>query len=114
MPDKEVTLAEMDREISVLKTRYEDLSKDADQARVTQNTSPTVNVFLLSPAGAPVFKTTRDYIRLALAPAFSLVIGIGLAFFLDGLDVTVHTSGQAEEAMELPVLATLNERRRAR
>ena len=114
MPNDEVTLAEMDREIGVLQTRYENLSRDADQARVTQNTSPTVSVVLLSPAGPAVSKTTRDYVRLALAPAFSLVIGIGLAFFIDGLDVTVRTSGQAEEAIELPVLATLNERRRAR
>ena len=114
MPGQEVTLAEMDREISVLKTRYENLSKDADQARVTQNTSPTVSVVLLSPPGPAVSKSSRDYVRLALAPAFSLVVGIGLAFFIDGLDVTVRTSGQAEEAIELPVLATLNERRRAR
>ena len=114
MPNMEVTLAEMDREIGVLKQRYEALSKDSDQARVTQNTSPTVSVILLSPAGPGVSKTSRDYIRLALAPAFSLVIGIGLAFFIDGLDLTVRTSDQAEEAVELPVLATLNERRRSR
>jgi len=114
MPDDEVALAQMDREISVLQTRYENLSRDADQARVTQNTSPTVSVVLLSPAGPAVSKTSRDYVRLALAPAFSLVVGIGLAFFIDGLDVTVRTSGQAEEAIDLPVLATLNERRRAR
>jgi uncharacterized protein involved in exopolysaccharide biosynthesis len=114
MPDEVVTLANMDREIGVLKTRYETLSRDADQARVTQHTSPTVNVVLLSPAGRAVSKTSRDYIRFALAPAFSIVVGIGLAFFVDGLDLTVRTSGHAEEALDLPVLATLNERRRAR
>src|SRR5262249_10822748 len=60
MPDEVVTLANMDREIGVLKTRYETLSRDADQARVTQHTSPTVNVVLLSPAGRAVSKTSRD------------------------------------------------------
>jgi uncharacterized protein involved in exopolysaccharide biosynthesis len=114
MPDLQVKLAEMDREINVLKLRYEELSKSGDQARVTQNTTPRLNVVLLTPAGPAEFKTTRDYVRLALAPAFSLVIGIGLAFFIDGLDLTVRTSGQAEEAIELPVLATLNDRRRER
>jgi succinoglycan biosynthesis transport protein ExoP len=114
MPDKQIQLAVMDREIAVLKTRYENLSKDGDQARVTQNTSPTLSVVLLSPAGPASSKTSRDYVRLALAPVFSVVIGIGLAFFIDGLDVTLRTSGQAEEAIELPVLATLNDRRRPR
>lgn len=112
MPDLQVKLAEMDREISVLKSRYEELSKSGDQARVTENTTPRLNVVLLSPAGPAVSKTARDYVRLALAPAFSLVMGIGLAFFVDGLDLTVRTSGQAEAAIDLPVLATLNERRR--
>ncbi len=114
MPDKQVKLAVMDQEISVLRLRYEGLSKDGDLARVTQHTTPRVSVWLLSPAGPALSKTAKDYVRLALAPAFSLVIGIGLAFFVDGLDVTVRTSGQAEEAIELPVLATLNERRRVR
>jgi uncharacterized protein involved in exopolysaccharide biosynthesis len=112
MPDLQVKLAEMDREIEVLKARYEELSKSGDQARVTANTTPKLNVVLLSPAAPAVSKTARDYVRLALAPAFSLVIGIGLAFFVDGLDLPVRTSGQAEEAIDLPVLATLNERRR--
>ena len=114
MPDLQVQIATMDREINVLKARYEELSKSGDQARVTQNTTPRVNVVLLTPAGAAELKTARDYVRLALAPAFSLVIGIGLAFFVDGLDLTVRTSGQAEEAIDLPVLATLNDRRRER
>ena len=114
MPDLQVKLATMDREIGVLKTRYEELSKSGDMARVTENTTPRLNVVLLTPASPAVSKTARDYVRLALAPAFSLVIGIGLAFFVDGLDLTVRTSGQAEEAIELPVLATLNDRRRER
>lgn len=114
VPDQQVRLAEMDREIGVLRTRLENLSRVSDQARVTQHTTPTLSIVLMSPAGRATSKTTHDYVRLALAPMFSLVVGIGLAFFLDGLDLTVRTASQAEEALELPVLATLNERRRAR
>jgi polysaccharide biosynthesis transport protein len=112
MPDIETKIAEMDREIEVLRQRYQSLSQDADQARVTKNTSTTVSIVLLSPAGMGTSKTSRDYVRLALAPVFSLVIGIGLAFFLDGLDATVRTASQAEEAIDLPVLATIDDRRR--
>ncbi len=113
MPAKEIALEQMDREIGVLKERYRTLSEDSDKARVTEKVTPTINVVLLAPAGSAVSKTTRDWIRIVLAPAFSLVVGIGLAFFLDGLDVTVRTSGQAEDAIELPVLAALNDRRRS-
>jgi succinoglycan biosynthesis transport protein ExoP len=111
MPDKAKAVQEMDRQIAVLKVRYQDLMGKSDQAMVTEKTSPLVSVMLLSPAGAAVPKNTRDYVRLALAPAFSLVVGIGLAFFIDGLDLTVRTASQAEDAIELPVLASLADKR---
>jgi capsular polysaccharide biosynthesis protein len=52
-------------------------------------------------------------VRLGLAPAFSLVVGVGLAFFVDGLDLTIRTSPQAEEEVRLPVLAAIRERKRS-
>ena len=45
---------------------------------------------------------------------FQAVVGVGLAFFVDGLDLTVHTTGHAEEETRLPVLAAVGERRRRR
>jgi uncharacterized protein involved in exopolysaccharide biosynthesis len=112
MPDRETRLAQMDRRISLLKTRLEDIVGKSDAARVNERTSLQTSVFLLAPAGAAVPTRKLDLVRLALAPAFSLVVGIGLAFFLDGLDLTVRTAGHAEETVELPVLAAINERRR--
>lgn len=112
MPDKEMSLSEMDHRISVLKQRYTDLSRNSDQAQVIDKTTPSSNIVLLARAGNAAPSNARDYVRLALAPAFSIVVGIGIAFFLDGLDLTVRTAHHAEEAIELPVLATLVERRR--
>jgi len=112
MADKESQLSTLDRDISLLKARYEDLVRRSDQARLTDKTSVNLNLVLLSPAGPATPQNSRDYARLALAPAFSLVVGLGLAFFFDGIDVTVHSTGQAEEAAELPVLAAIRERRR--
>lgn len=110
MPGSRNSLDELDSEIKTLRVRYEELAKARDQSRITANTSQGRSVILLSPAGPARPVNTRDYVRLALAPAFSLVVGIGLAFFLDGLDLTVRTPSQAEEYLELPVLATLGER----
>ncbi len=112
MPDKEVRITELDRRIGALRLKYNDLVEKSAEARITEYTSEPLKVLLLAPAGPATPKTSRDYVRLSLAPAFSIVVGIGLAFFVDGLDLTVRTAGHAEEIGELPVLATLNERRK--
>jgi uncharacterized protein involved in exopolysaccharide biosynthesis len=112
MPDKETRLSEIDRQIGVLKEQYETLVKDRDLARMTEHTTAAITVLLLSPAGPATASNSRDYVRLALAPAFSIVVAVGLAFFLDGLDVTVRTARHAEEASAVPVLAAVRERRR--
>jgi capsular polysaccharide biosynthesis protein len=108
----EMAIGEMDRQLAESRRRLVDLGEKSDQAKITENTVPALIVYLLSPAGSPTARNTRDYVRLALAPAFSLVVGIGLAFFIDGLDLTVHTAGQAEAELELPVLAAISERRK--
>jgi uncharacterized protein involved in exopolysaccharide biosynthesis len=112
MPQKEMSLSEMDRQITVLRERYSQLIQYGDQARITQAMSKTVTVLVLTPAGPGRPTNSRDYVRLALAPAFSLVVGLGLAFFVDGLDTRVRTAGDAEAAAGLPVLASIGERRR--
>ena len=112
MPQKEMSLSEMDRQIAVLRGRYSQLIQYGDEARITQAMSKTVTVLVLAPAGPGHPTNTRDYVRLALAPAFSLVVGLGLAFFVDGLDNRVRTAGDAEAAADLPVLASIGERRR--
>lgn len=112
MPDKEAHLTDLDTRIGALKRRYEDLVEKSGTARIMESTSEPIKVMLLDAASPPEPKNARDYVRIALAPAFSIVVGIGLAFFVDGLDITVRTAGHAEEVAELPVLATVNERRR--
>jgi uncharacterized protein involved in exopolysaccharide biosynthesis len=112
IPAKERRIGELDQEISVLKARYLDLAKNSDQAMVTEQTSRRVTVLVLSPASGPRVRATTDYVRLALAPALSLLVGIGLAFFVDGLDTRLRTPGDVEDTLDLPVLATLTERKR--
>lgn len=114
MPRSQRRLEDLEAEIKTLRMRYDDYAKARDLARINSNTSQELNVVLLNPAGPGLASNARDWVRLALAPAFSLVVGIGLAFFIDGLDLTVRTSAQAEEYLEVPVLASLSERRRRR
>jgi uncharacterized protein involved in exopolysaccharide biosynthesis len=114
MPAKEQSMNELDREIALLKKRHGDLVSNSDQARIMEQTSPRLNVIVLSPPGPAIASNARDYVRLALAPVFSLVVGLGLAFFVDGLDSRMRTAGDVETALELPVLASVTERRRRR
>jgi uncharacterized protein involved in exopolysaccharide biosynthesis len=114
IPGDQNELENADAEIKTLRLRHEEYVRARDQARITANVSSPVQVQLLNPAGPAVARNTLDIVRLALAPAFSLVVGLGLAFFIDGLDLTVRTAGQAEEYLELPVLATLPDQRSRR
>jgi uncharacterized protein involved in exopolysaccharide biosynthesis len=113
MPDLEARVVEMDNQIVTWKQRHYDLARNSDQARVNENTVPLISVFMLNPASPARQENTQDYVRLGLAPAFSLVVGIGLAFFVDGLDLTIRTSPQAEEEVRLPILAAIRERKRS-
>ena len=114
MPAKEAWLSELEVRINALKQRYEDLTQKSSAAKITEFTSLPIKIILLSPAAPALPKNSRDYVRIALAPAFSVVVGIAVAFFVDGLDITVRTAGHAEEVSDLPVLATVNEHRRKR
>jgi uncharacterized protein involved in exopolysaccharide biosynthesis len=103
---------EMDAELVQLRERLRELLSNQDEAAITANTMTDVNVVVLSPASPAEPSNPLDLIRLALAPAFSLIVGIAIAFFIDGLDLTVRTANQAEEYLDLPVLASMGERRR--
>ena len=111
IPAKESRLDDLDQRLAVLRARYLGLTQDSDRARVTEQTSRRVSVVIISPASPGKVRNTHDYVRLALAPAFSLLIGIGLAFFIDSLDTRMRTAGDVESTLGLPVLATLTERK---
>jgi uncharacterized protein involved in exopolysaccharide biosynthesis len=111
MPTKEARLGDLDQQLVVLKSRFLALTQDSDRARVTEQTSRRVSVVVLSPASAGRARNTLDYVRLALAPAFSIVVGIGLAFFIDGLDTRLRTARDVEDTVDLPVFASLTERK---
>ncbi len=111
-PENLKKMDEIDADLVALRARLKEVTDARDQAAITANTSQDVNVVLLAPAGVAAPSNPLDIVRLLLAPAFSLLVGIAIAFFVDGLDLTVRTANQAEEFLDLPVLASLSERRR--
>jgi succinoglycan biosynthesis transport protein ExoP len=113
-PARSARLSEYTNKIDALQKEYQELTRSAGLAKISKATSPEWTVALLTPPGKPYAKNQRDYVRLALAPIFSLIVGLGLAFFIDGLDATLKNPRETEDALELPVLATLNEQKRRR
>jgi uncharacterized protein involved in exopolysaccharide biosynthesis len=113
-PERQARMLEYTTRIEALQRQYEDVSRSAGVAKIQKATSPDWTVALLTPPSNPYPKNQRDYVRLALAPIFSLIVGLGLAFFIDGLDATLKNPREAEAALELPVLATLNEQKKRR
>jgi uncharacterized protein involved in exopolysaccharide biosynthesis len=111
-PQSIKTVDGIDAELVTLRARLREVVAKQDEAAVTENTMADVNVVVLSPASVATPTNPLDFVRLGLAPAFSLLVGIAIAFFIDGLDLTVRTANQAEEYLDLPVLASLGERRR--
>ena len=111
-PDDLKKMDEIDNDVTTMRASLKDLTDSRDQALITANTSQDVNVVMLAPASVATPSNQLDLVRLLLAPAFSLLVGIAIAFFIDGLDLTVRTANQAEEYLDLPVLASLAERRR--
>lgn len=111
IPQVSVELSRLDSEIAFKRDQLKDLKSKQIATQVTLATSPKYTVTVLVPASPPYAMKTRDYVRMALAPLMSLVVGFLLAFFLDSLDHSLRTSADVEEHLGLPVLAALPESR---
>lgn len=111
LPFQQSALNQLDHQMQTLRDRYKELVGKEITARIQQATSPDWTVTLYAPAGRPKALRTTDYVRLALAPLLSLVVGLMLAFFLDSLDHSLKTAGDVEEYLGIPVLASLPETR---
>lgn len=109
LPDKDHELSKYDIQIDNLKNKYELLLKKQSETDIAIAGRTKWDVTVLSDASSPYSKKTNDYLRLALGPLLSIVVGLGLAFFLETLDHSVKTMSDAEEYLEVPVLATISE-----
>ena len=109
LPDKDHELNKYDNKITNLKSKYELLLKKQSETDIAIAGRSKWDVTILSQASAPYSKKTSDYVRLALGPLLSIIVGLGLAFFLETLDHSVKNMSEAEEYLELPVLATISE-----
>jgi succinoglycan biosynthesis transport protein ExoP len=105
--DKEGEYGQMQLDLVTLQDRYKELRETQIKTKLSQATSPAWRVTLITPASRPFARKTKDYVRMALTPLFSLVVGLGLIFFVESLDHSIKSAADAEDALGLPVLASL-------
>lgn len=109
VPDSERQMAEIDQMIRSLDEKHKMLVGRQSEAEIARAGYPEWDVSILSSAGMPYKKKTRDFVRLALGPILSIIIGLGLAFFLESMDHSVKSRAEAEEYLDAPVLATISD-----
>ncbi|MFH1277011.1 MAG: hypothetical protein ABIK65_01315 [Candidatus Eisenbacteria bacterium] len=113
-PAAERELDNLDRSIDLTALEYQRLLDSRIQIGVSTVSSRDYTLNLLSEASSPVATNPRDPVRLALVPAFSLLVGISIAFFVETMDHSLKSREDVERHVELPVLASIPKRRRLR
>jgi uncharacterized protein involved in exopolysaccharide biosynthesis len=107
VPDRERALGEIDARIDALVAQEKFLMQKSSDVEIAAAGRPEDEVSILSHASRPYSKKTRDYVRLALGPILSIIVGLGIAFFLESMDHSVKTRAEAEEYLNVTVLATV-------
>ncbi|MBN2071298.1 MAG: hypothetical protein JW814_07575 [Candidatus Krumholzibacteriota bacterium] len=105
-PEKGVELERIDRAIDRLAINYSDLKNQHMTSKVALASNPEWSITILAPATPGNQKKTRDYVRMALGPIFSLVIALGFTFFIDNLDHSIKNISEAEDLLGFQVLSS--------
>ncbi len=109
VPGKETKLNEITHRIALLEEKFMKLSEKEDQSMIALAGSPEWDVIVISPASPPYQKKTKDYVRMALGPFLSLVVALGLSFFLESVDHSLNNIAEVEEYLGTRVLTTISE-----
>lgn len=108
-PRKEVEIERINVALERLQSNYNDLVEQHINAKISLASNPEWTVTILNPASKAYQRKTRDYVRMALGPIFSLIIALGVAFFIDNLDHSLKNVSEAEESLGMPVLTSFPE-----
>jgi len=111
LPDKEKQLARIESNITAYEDKYRLLLTKQHEAQIAVATSSEFKVAVLTPPGKATARRTSDYVRLAVGPFLSLIVGLGLAFFFESMDHTVKNAAEVEQYLGTTVLATVSEAR---
>jgi tyrosine-protein kinase Etk/Wzc len=107
LPEAEKHLAELTRQAKVYQDTYSFMLEKKGELQVTR-ASQIGDIWVVEPAYAnPGFVKPRVMLNLVLAVIVGLVLGLGMAFFLDYLDDSVKNAEDIQSVVNLPVLGII-------
>ncbi len=109
LPEKEKELSRIDSNIRSYEDKYRLLLQKQHEAEIAIATSEQFEVKVLTPPGRATTRRGGDYVRLAVGPFLSLIVGLGLAFFLESMDHSLKNTAEVEQYLKTAVLATVSE-----
>jgi succinoglycan biosynthesis transport protein ExoP len=112
IPDRDRQLTEIDDHIKRVEKELELLLGKQSDVAIAKAGRTDWEVTILSHAGRPIARRTRDYVRMAVGPMLALVVALGIAFFMESLDHSLKNMAEVEEYLDTKVLATISEFRR--
>jgi uncharacterized protein involved in exopolysaccharide biosynthesis len=106
----EFKMVGLQRELSLLETKYRKYSENLEQTRVEQallnNKISNISV-VQAPITLPEPVKPRKALNIGLGIILGIFGGVGLAFFWEWLDHSLKTPRDIEEKLKLPVLASI-------
>lgn len=106
-PEKELQLVKLALDLEVAEDTYKLIHRAYEDAKIGE-AKKNSEIRVVSPATPPVYPSEPIKIYYAFTTfALALIIGIGLAFFLEYINISIRTMEDAEEIFECPVLATI-------
>jgi tyrosine-protein kinase Etk/Wzc len=107
LPEAEKRLAGLTRQAKVYQDTYSFMLEKRGELQVTR-ASQIGDIWVVEPAYAnPIHIKPRIALNLVLAIIVGLVLGIGVAFFLDYLDDSVKNAEDIHALVQLPILGTI-------
>lgn len=107
--EKFVQYSIMQREVNTNSVLYDTLTASLKKASVTVQSQP-VNVWVVREAPVPRHPSKpRKTINVLFGIVFGLAGGVGLAFLIEHIDNTVHSSEEIERRFGLTVLGAIEE-----
>lgn len=109
LPAKEQGLTQLVREAQVAQEIYTMLAKRYEEARINEVMLPT-EVQVIDGAIAPEFPVSpRKLLNAIVAGIVGLLVGFGMAFYLEYANRKIQNSREAERVLSLPVLGSIPE-----
>jgi tyrosine-protein kinase Etk/Wzc len=107
LPEAERRLADLTRQAKVYQDTYSFMLEKRGELQVTR-ASQIGDIWVVEPAYAdPIRIKPRVMLNLVLAVIVGLVLGIGVAFFLDYLDDSVKNAEDIHALVQVPILGTI-------